>query len=137
MFNRCNLYAEDRVDRQPFFLPKQCEVAMRRIRTPEKAEALRKRGSRYAPREGEEVKLIPMEGPYLTDFIRAAVLESARHGMSPRELCNECDISEPTLSTFLSGKRGASAETLNRIVWALGLRVAWPEGSTVRIPKGT
>lgn len=112
---------------------------MRKRRPRKSAEELRLTGSKLAKEASrrEQVQLTPMERPYLTDYIIAAIDDIGRHRMQDKDLCEVAQISAPTLSSFLSGRRNASGETLDRLFNVLGLRVTWKDGRLISIPKSS
>lgn len=58
----------------------------------------------------------------LSDEIRQAISDS---GMTQTELAKAADVAGSVLSRFTRGQQGITLETADRIVRALGLRVAF------------
>ena len=77
-----------------------------------------------------------MDGPFLTDYLAAAILDRARNGMKQADVAREAGISEGCLSQFLAGTANASGDTIDRIAWALQLRLNWstPQSKQVELP---
>ena len=55
--------------------------------------------------------------------------------MSQADIAREAGISEACLSMFLSGKTNLSGDSMDRLAWALDLRLCWPDGKRIRIPR--
>ncbi len=105
---------------------------------PESAESLRKRGSSLAKKraEQERAELVPMTGrPWLTDALAVAIMDRDRHGMSCVDIAREAGISEAYLSMFLSGKTNLSGESIDRLCWALNLRLCSPDGTIIPLDR--
>lgn len=45
--------------------------------------------------------------------------------MRPASIVREAGISEACLSMFLSGKTNLSGDSMDRLAWALNLRLCW------------
>ncbi len=93
------------------------------------AERLRRVGS-WRAKERERLQrceLVTMDGPFLTDYLAAAILDRARQGMKQADIAREAGISEGCLSQFLAGTANASGDTVDRIARALKLRLCCAE----------
>jgi transcriptional regulator with XRE-family HTH domain len=56
----------------------------------------------------------------ITEVIRDAIKNS---GLTPYRIAKDSGVSQPTLSRFLSRQRGLSADAVDRLAEALGLRL--------------
>lgn len=73
--------------------------------------------------------------PWLTDCLAVAILDRDRHGMSCAAVAREAGISEVCLSMFLSAKTNMSGESIDRLCWALNLRLCWSDGSIIVLDR--
>ena len=101
---------------------------------PARLEAYRRLASAATQAEVDDPPpSIPMKGPYLTDYVAFALCDQRRHGMTARQISDRCDLSESTISMFLSAKRNLSGESIDRLVWALGMKLVWANGEPVKV----
>ena len=80
--------------------------------------------------------MVPMTGrPWLTDALVVAICDRDRHDMTQADIASAAGISEACLSMFLSGKTNLSGDSMDRLAWALNLRLCWSDGKRIRIPR--